>query len=97
MQEIILSPIAIDMLIGKIQHVVRTEILACNKEQIGEKLLSTKSACRLFEPAISPATLYNWYKRGYVERQFINNRFYYKYSDVINAAKTLKKYRRNEI
>ena len=97
MKELILSPIPIDVLMGQIQQVVRAEIESCTKQQMGEKLLSTKEACKLFEPAITPATLYNWCNSGYVARQFINNRFYYKYTDVMNAAKTLKRYRRNEL
>lgn len=94
MNELILSPIGIDMLISQFTQVVRAEIKSCINEQTNERLLSTKEACKLFEPEISPGTLYNWCNHGYLTRHCINKRFYYKHSDVINAAKILKRYKR---
>jgi hypothetical protein len=64
-----------------------------SKEAQNEKLLSAAEACKLFVPAISRLTLIRWTKADYLKEHRLGGRIYYRQSEVIEAAKHLKKYK----
>lgn len=96
-ENIILSPIPLDQLTGLLTSIVREEIRAKNVEDLHEKLLSPEETCKLFVPAISIATLNNYSNQGLVKKHYLGRLTFYKYSEVIDAVKTLKKYSRKSI
>jgi hypothetical protein len=66
-------------------------------ERLGteEKMLAPKAACALFDPQITPQTLASWSRKGHIKIYCIgNSRPFYKHSEILEAAKTLKKYKR---
>ena len=79
--------------IGLGLQIVKEEIIAEQNHVLQEKLLSGTEACKLFVPAISRQTLTTWTKEGLIPMQKIGGSNYYKYSDLINAGKILKKYK----
>lgn len=58
-----------------------------------EKLLSLAEVCKKFEPAISKTTLASWTRQGFLTEYRIGGRVYYKMSEVLNNAKSLKRYK----
>lgn len=95
--EILLSPIPLDQLKGIFSSIVRDELRANAKEDLAEKLLSPEEATRLFIPAISIATLNNYAKKGLVKKHYLGRLTFYKYSELLESLKTIKKYSRKEI
>jgi hypothetical protein len=66
-------------------------------ERLGkeEKMLAPKAACALFDPQITPQTLALWSKKGHIKIYRVgNSRPFYKQSEILEAVKTLKKYKR---
>jgi hypothetical protein len=57
-----------------------------------EKLLSPMETVKLFDPPISKQTLHNWQRKGLLRKHYIGGRTFYKRSEVLEAAKSLKKY-----
>jgi hypothetical protein len=90
---IILSPVPLDVLIQQIREVVKQEIKA-DQQQAEEKLLSVAEACQLFKPAISRQTLTNWTKDGLIPMSKYGGKNYYKLTDVLAAGTTLKRYKK---
>lgn len=76
------------------QKIVRTEVRTNYEEALQEKLLSPKSTCNLFDPAISLPTLASWTEKGYLKKYTMDGRTWYKYSEVIASLKEIKKYSR---
>jgi hypothetical protein len=68
------------------------EIQNTQINQINEKLLSANEARQLFQPVVSRVTMQRWTNEGRLKAYHINSRVYYKYTEVIEAAKHLKKY-----
>lgn len=62
-----------------------------------EELLSPKQAVKIFNPAISLITLHRWTKDGLIPRCRVRGRLWYKRSEIIAAAQTLKKYDHNKL
>lgn len=75
-----------------VDQIVREEISAAKIEDLEEKMLSPSETCRLFNPKISLVTLNSWAGKGLLVKHYIGGRTYYKYSQVINSFKTLKRY-----
>ena len=94
MEQMILSPISLPELESKIQAIVIDALLQNRKADIEEKLLSPSETCKLFQPAISKVTLTAWTNAGRMTRYDLGGRVYYRYSEVIEAAKSLKRYKR---
>lgn len=94
MDQLLLSPIPLDKLAGLFRDIVRTEIDAKHQSDLQEKLLSPSEVCQMFQPAISRVTLNSWTKLGYMQEHRIGGRVYYKYSDVIESVKTIRRYKR---
>ena len=91
---LILTPVPLAELLQQFREIVKEEIKAEQQNQIGEKLLSVAEAAKLFVPKISRQTLSAWTKEGLIPMRKIGGGNYYKYSDVINAGKILKKYKK---
>lgn len=71
-----------------------------NSRQLEESgiLISPKSACKLFIPAISTKTLDNWEKAGIIPpKQFIGALTFYKRDDILSAVKSHKKYDKHAV
>lgn len=94
MDKIMLSPIPLEEFLEMIRVIVREEILNKNHEDMQEKLLAPKVACTVFEPKISLVTLNTWEKKGLLKKILIGGKSYYKYSEILEAGKVLKKYKR---
>jgi hypothetical protein len=63
-------------------------------DELQEKLLSPEEACKLFVPAISIATLNNYSNRGLVKKHYLGRLTFYKYSELIEALTTIRRYER---
>jgi len=93
MNDLILSQIPVAELINQIRAVVKEEIKAEHQKTEGEKLLSPAETCKLFQPTISRVTLQSWTAAGHLKRHDIGGRVFYRLSEVIEAAKSLKRYK----
>jgi hypothetical protein len=62
-----------------------------------EELLSPAQAIKIFNPSISKVSLHRWTKDGLIPVHRIRGRVYYKRSEVIAAALTVKKYDRDKL
>lgn len=91
---IILSPISLDSMASVFTAIVRQEIKAAKTEELQDKLLSPEATCRLFEPSISVATLNNYAKEGLIKKHYLGRLTFYKYSEIMEALKSIKKYSR---
>ena len=65
-----------------------------HEEQQAE-LISPDKTTELFDPKISKVTLSQWTDKGLLTKYYIGGRTYYKRGEVIEAAKSLKKYSRS--
>ena len=77
-----------------IQPKLTAEIKTALSQEAGEKLISPAETCKIFVPSISRNTLQAWTDAGHLVRYDIGGRIYYRYSEVIEAAKSLKKYKK---
>lgn len=93
MDKVILSPIELSELLNGLRLVVKEELKVQQQQQLEEKLLSPAETCKLFQPEISKVTLTAWSNQGLLKDYRIGGRVYYKYSEVIEAAKHLKRYK----
>lgn len=97
MDKVILSPIELQELLSGLRSVVKEELQAQQKQQLEEKLLSPAETCKLFQPTISKVTLAAWSTQGLLNDYRIGGRVYYRYSEVIEAAKHLKRYKAGKL
>lgn len=93
-QQVLLSPIPLNQLEELLAKIVRQEVRAKVEEELSNKLLSPKETCRLFHPSISLVTLASWTDKGFLNKRHIGGRTFYLQSEVLEAAKSLKKYNR---
>lgn len=61
-----------------------------------EKLIDIKAAAKLFEPAVSTRTISNWLSEGYLSSYRVGGRIFFKKSEVIESAKKIKRYSKNQ-
>jgi hypothetical protein len=85
-----LSPEAL----AAIEQIVNKALRTITAESLQEKLLSPAETRKLFQPGISRPTLVAWTKDGRLKSYTMGKNIYYKYSEVIEAAKELKRYKR---
>lgn len=90
----ILIPITLDDLHSSIRATIREEMTAIQSKEIAERLLSPEQACKVFDPQISKNTLKKWSDEGLIPFSTFKRKIFYKYSELIAAGKTLKKYKR---
>jgi hypothetical protein len=76
------------------QGLIREEFKVKYDQEMQGKLLSPKQVCNLFSPKISLPTLASWADKGLLIKYSIDGRTWYKYSEVMAALKTLKRYQR---
>lgn len=93
MDNLILSPIPLDQLLQSITTSVLEAIRSDNKSVLQESLLSTAEVSKLFK--VSQVTVSNWVSKGLLTRYSIGGRNRFKYSEVMDSMKTLKKYKIN--
>jgi hypothetical protein len=96
MEKQVLIPISEDQFFAKVKDIVQAVIQIKEQQEFQEKLLSPAEACKLFTPSISKVALHRWTKNGLIPVHRIGGRIFYKQSEVIEAAKTVKKYDRNK-
>jgi hypothetical protein len=94
---VLIEGISLDELTEKLRAIVREEVKRQAIDDLQEKLLSPKEVCKLFQPAIGITTLNNWEKQGLVNKYTIGNLTWYKYSEILESLKTLKKYSRSPL
>ncbi len=93
MESIFLSPISLTELTSTIEDIIDRALARKRQSDLKEKLLSPEETCKLFHPPISKVTLPNWEKQGKVNKHYLGGRVVYKYTEVLEALKTVKRYR----
>jgi hypothetical protein len=86
--------VPLEQLMPAIDNLFTQRIREKNKEDLQEKFLSPDKTRRMFHPEVSLVTLNSWAEKGLLNKHYIGGRTYYKYSEVIEAVKTLKRYSR---
>lgn len=94
--QVILIPITVDQLLQSIREIVDEVVKEHREQELQARLLSASETVKLFKPTISKVTLHNWTTQGLIPIHRIGGRLFYKYSEVINAAKKLRKYDRDK-
>lgn len=94
MDNLILTPVPLDTLLQSFREIIREEIKSEQTNNLDRKLLSPAEACNIFQPKISKVTLSSWTRQGLIQEHRIGGRVYYKYSELIESLKTLKKYKK---
>ena len=94
MDKIILSPIPLEDLLQSLRSIIKEEIQAEQLNDLKEKLLSPAEACKVFQPKISKPTLTKWSDNNLIPERRIGGRIFYKYSELVEAAKNLQKYKK---
>jgi predicted DNA-binding transcriptional regulator AlpA len=83
----------IDQISEIISRKVTEAVNSNSKKADDEKLISSKEACELFQPAISRPTLHSWAKQGKIQPRYTGGkRVFYLKSEVMEAAKVIKRY-----
>jgi hypothetical protein len=93
MTKSILYSIELDDLLAAIRQIVAEEIRKKETESSEDRLYSTSETVKLFVPEISKQTLHAWTKAGLIPMQKLGGKNFYKYSDILKATKTLKRYK----
>lgn len=83
-----------EMLYHFLPSMVKQGIKTFKEEELQEKLLSPDNTRKLFTPAISLPTLDSYAEKGYFNKYYLEGRTWYKYSEVMAALRTIKKYER---
>jgi hypothetical protein len=90
---ILVKPITKEELFEEIRKIIKEELVViANKKD--ERLISASEACNLFVPKISKVTFYTWRNKGYFETERIGGKVYVKYSNILAALKTVKKFKK---
>lgn len=93
--KLILIPMTVEELMNRFQQVVDKALLERENSILQEKLLSPSETCKLFEPNISKVTLNKWEKGGRIKAYRLGGRVYFRYSEIMDSLKTLKKYQKS--
>jgi|GEM_PF-1432588 len=81
----------IEFILDRFRSIVREEIQKAKADENSEeKLLTAKETALLLK--VSQPTLNAWDHAGKLAKHRIGNRVYFKYSEVMNALQTMKKY-----
>ncbi len=95
--QIILNGLTSDEFMDQLGELIskRVQQAICNskKEELQERFLSPSEVCKMFVPKISRQTLSNWTKDGSLQKHIIGRSVYYKYSEVIEAVKAIKRFK----
>lgn len=93
MAKIILEEYELTELLAQIREIVKQELICFHQKDWEDRLVSPAEACKLFKPQISTQTLSRWSKDGRIPQYRIGGRIFYKQVEVINSAKSLKRYK----
>jgi hypothetical protein len=66
-------------------------------EEIQEKYVSADEGRKLFNPALSRPTFESYAEKGYYNKYYLGGRTWFKYSEILAALKTIKKYGRQNL
>lgn len=88
---LLLSPVPLDRLLHLFREVIRQEIKAEHDEQLQDKLLTTAELCKIFN--VTGVTINSWIKKSLLIKHSKGGRNYFKYSEVMESMKTLKRYK----
>jgi hypothetical protein len=77
------------------RDVVREELNAKNEKELQDKFLSPEETCNLFSPAITKPTLESYSQKNLLKKYYLGGRTWYKYSELVDAMKQIKKFSRN--
>ena len=89
---VVFIPLA--LLEATIDSIFTRRIQEKQQQDLQAQYLSPEETCKLFNPKISKVTLNEWTNKGYLTKYYLGGRTFYKYGEVIEAAKSLKKYSR---
>jgi hypothetical protein len=96
--QLIINGLSLEQFISKLSEVVRIEaedaFRKIKADELQDKLLTPKEACKVFHPAISLPTLTAWSEAGHFEKRHIGGRTFYRYGDLINCGRIKKKFSR---
>jgi hypothetical protein len=98
-QQVVLSAIPIDQIASIVETKVREGVAKAfqlHNQSSDERFLSPAETCKIFQPHISKVTLHQWTKDGLIQSHRMGGRKYYLLSEVIAAAKSIKKYDRDK-
>lgn len=90
---IALSQFTKEELINSFSLLLDEKLNAFKQQELDDKLLSPAEACKLFQPAISKPTLASWDRQGLIKSYRIGNKVFYKYSELLESLKVLKRYK----
>jgi excisionase family DNA binding protein len=89
---IVLTPVPLEQLLEAITEKVIIAIRKQQQEDQQEKLLTTADVCALLH--VTPVTINTWIKKGKLEKYSNEGgKNFFKYSEVMESLKTLKKYK----
>src|SRR5690242_6949705 len=88
------SQFSLEDVLAGVASIVDEKLKVFKQQEAEEKLLSPAEACKLFHPEISMPTLKSWTKQELLKDYRFGNRVYYKYSEILEAGKTLRRYQK---
>jgi hypothetical protein len=90
--QIVINTVDAKELVDLLRPMIKEELTSLKLEQ-EERMISPAEACKVFEPSITKATLNSWTKKGWLREYRLGGRVFYKKSEILNSAKSIKKYR----
>lgn len=94
--QILLTPVPVQSMIDQIIAAINNAFETKQRLEFEEKLLTATETCKIFIPQIAKSTLSQWTTQGLIPVHRIGGRIFYKYSEVIDAAKRVRKYDRSK-
>lgn len=84
-----------EAILPELRQIIQEENKRKVSEELQEKFLSIDEGRKMFQPAVSRGTLYNWEAQGYIQSYLIGGKRFFKYSELIEAVQKIKKYKRS--
>lgn len=82
----------VNLVVDRLTDTICQAIRNAKAEELKEKFLSISEVQKMFVPAISRKTVDNWTKEGLLKKHVIGGKPWYRYSEVLEAVKGIKKY-----
>jgi hypothetical protein len=89
MTTLTLHEITLEELMDSLREVVKCEVQQLQKTS-EEKLLNTREVSTMLK--VSMGTVNNWTRAGVLQSHYIGRKKFYRMSEIISKAQTLKKY-----
>lgn len=86
----------LEKILRPFESIIKNQINEASSKAHEEKLLSPRETCRMFHPPISRPTLDKLVKRGVLTKHYMGRNVYFKYSDLLNALKSYKRYEKGK-